>query len=69
MKLRTIAKAYEYLKEIDPNPDITPYLIRKLSQTEQISFTQTGNKVLIDVDSLLDFLSGKEFTPRIIKLN
>ena len=63
MKMRTIAKAYETIKEIDPNTDITPYMIRKLAEQELVSITRTGRKTLVDVDSIIAFLNGEQFTP------
>lgn len=65
-KLRTIPKAFQYVKSIDPESDITLYLIRKLAEQEKISITKTGRKILVDVDSLLSYLSGEQFTPSII---
>ena len=68
MKMRTIANAYQYIKDLDPDTDISPYLIRKLAEQEKISLTKTGNKVLVDVDSLIDYLNGVSFTPTILKI-
>lgn len=67
-KLRTIQKAYEYVKEQDPNSDVTMYMIRKLAEQEKVSIAKSGRKVLIDVDSLMDLLSGKEISPSIINI-
>ena len=68
-KLRTIPKAYEYIKQqIDTESDITKYMIRKLAEQELISVVKTGRKILVDVDSLLAYLSGDKITPSIIKI-
>lgn len=69
MKFRTIAKAHQYIKEMDPETDVTPYLIRKLAEQEKVNLTRTGNKVLVDVDSVVAFLNGEVFTPRIMVLD
>lgn len=68
MKLRTIENAYKYIKENDPESDVTKYLIRKLAVQEKVSMTKTGNKVLVDVDSVIDYLNGIPFTPTILTL-
>jgi len=69
MRLRTISKAYQLIKELDPETDISKYLIRKLAEQEKISLTRTGNKVLVDVDSIMDYLSGVSFTPTIVTIS
>ncbi|MBR2430680.1 DNA-binding protein [bacterium] len=67
-KLRTIPKAYDYIKKQDPDSGITLYMIRKLAEQEKISVTKTGRKILVDVDSLMAFLSGEKISPCIIKI-
>lgn len=69
MKFRTIARAHQCIKEIDPATDVTPYLIRKLAEQEKVNLTKTGNKVLVDVDSVVAFLNGEVFTPRIMVID
>ena len=56
------------IKEKDPDTDITEYLIRKLAQQERINLIQTGDKMLVDVDSIEALLNGEEFTPKIIRV-
>lgn len=68
MIYRTVQNAYKLLKEKDPNTDITEYLIRKLAQQEKVNVIKTGDKLLVDVDSIEDLLNGVEFTPKIIKV-
>ena len=68
MIYRTVQNAYKLLKEKDPNTDITEYLIRKLAQQEKVNVIKTGDKLLVDVDSIVDLLNGVEFTPKIIKV-
>ena len=62
-KLRTIPKAYQYLKELDPETDITEYFIRKLAQQKKISLTKSGRKIWVDVDSIILYLQGENFSP------
>lgn len=68
MIYRTVQNAHKLLKEKDPNTDITEYLIRKLAQQEKVNVIKTGDKLLVDVDSIVDLLNGVEFTPKIIKV-
>lgn len=68
MKLRTIENAYKCIKENDPNTDVTKYMIRKLADQEMVSITRTGNKTLVDVDSVIDYLNGVKFTPTIVTI-
>lgn len=68
MVYRTIQKAFKMIKEKDPDTDITEYLIRKLAQQERINLIQTGDKMLVDVDSIEALLNGEEFTPKIIRV-
>ena len=60
MILRTISKALDYIKQFDPDTDITEYMIRKLAQQEKISQVRTGIKTLVDVESILKYLNGEE---------
>lgn len=59
-KFRTIAKALEEVKKIDPDTCLSDYVLRRLASEEKISQIQSGNKTLIEVESLLDFLNGEE---------
>ena len=68
MVYRTIQKAFKMIKEKDPDTDITEYLIRKLAQQERINLIQTGDKMLVDVDSIEALLNCEEFTPKIIRV-
>ena len=60
MILRTISKALEYIKQIDPETDVTEYMIRKLAQQGKVSQVQTGIKTLVDVESVIKYLSGED---------
>ena len=56
--LRSIQKAYEEIKKDDPNTSITPYTIRRWCQSGKIRHLLTGNKILVDMESLTDFIEG-----------
>lgn len=57
-RMRTIAEAAAELKRLDPATAITPYYIRQLVLTGTIPHLQVGNKRLINLDKLLDFLGS-----------
>ena len=67
-KLRTIPKAYNYIKEQDPDSDVTLYMIRKLVEQNKVSLTRTGRKILVDVESLIAVLSGEQISPNILEI-
>ncbi len=62
-KFRTIPKALEYIKQNDPDSDISEFFIRKLAKTGKISTAHSGSKIYVDVDVLIAYLSGEEITP------
>lgn len=57
MRMRTQAKAMEYIREQDPNTSLTPWALRKMVLTGKIPSVQVGRKRLIDLDTLDDYLS------------
>ena len=56
-RMRTIPKAYEEIKKIDPDTSISMRLLRKLVNSGQIPTVKVSNKILINFDLLLDLLS------------
>ena len=73
MKMRTIPKAYEEIKAIDPNTDFTLRALRRMVNNGEIPSVQIASKRLINVDLLIEKLScynndathtplGKEYT-------
>lgn len=56
--IRTIKGAYEEIKTIDPNTDITLYAIRNIVKQGKIPCIKTGKKFLINVDNLLSYING-----------
>ncbi len=49
------------LKQEDEKTCISEFLIRKLANNYKIRSIKTGNKLLIDYDSLLAFLQSKSY--------
>lgn len=58
-RIRSIHDAHELIKEADSNTAVTEYMIRKLVTEGKIPSFKTGNKHLVDVDILLEYLYGK----------
>lgn len=55
-KIRTISQAIEYLKSQDPNSAITEYYLRSLIKQNKIKYVKSGNRYLVNVNFLLDYL-------------
>lgn len=53
-RLRTISRAYEHLKEQDPETDITEPLLRRLVSEGEIPCVYQGKKALVNIDTLVD---------------
>lgn len=51
-KLRTLPKAYNYLKEQDPDSALTKNYFRTLVKTGAIPSVRLGKNFLIDVETL-----------------
>lgn len=58
--LRSIKKAYEIIKEQDNGTSITVHTIRVWCKEGKIKCLNAGTKILVDMESLLDFISMKE---------
>lgn len=57
--LRSIRKAYEIIKEQDKDTSITIHTLRVWCKEGKIKSLNAGTKVLVDMDSLLDYISLK----------
>lgn len=57
--LRSIRKAYDIIKEQDNETSITIHTIRVWSKEGKVKCLNAGTKVLVDMDSLLDYISMK----------
>lgn len=55
--LRSIRKSYEIIKENDPETAITVHTIRNWCKQGQVKCLTAGNKVLVDMDSLIDYIT------------
>jgi len=60
MRFRTIGKALDEIKGLDPNTCLSEFVIRKLARENKISQVKSGNKTLVDLDSLIAFLNGED---------
>lgn len=58
-RMRTVAQAVEELKMLDENTAVTEYYVRQLAVTGTIERVKSGKKYLINLDSLIEHLSGK----------
>lgn len=59
-RIRSIHDAHEILKEEDPDTAVTEYFIRQLVTNGSIPSLKTGNKHLVDVDVLQEYLYGSK---------
>ena len=57
-RMRTIDQAAEWLRETDPDTALTKTALRRLVTTGQLPTVRIGQKYLIDLDVLGDFLKG-----------
>ena len=57
--LRSIKKAHEIIKEKDNETAVTLYTIRHWCKEGKIKYLTVGNKILIDIESLLDYIEMK----------
>lgn len=58
-RIRTIRKAYEEICNADPYTCLTEHHIRQLAINGNIPTTKAGNKYLLDLDKLIEYL-GRE---------
>ena len=59
-RIRSISDARKLLAEEDKDTAVTEYFIRKLVTEGMIPSFKTGNKHLVDVDVLHDYLYGNK---------
>ena len=66
--LRSIKKVFDMVKQEDPDTAITVHTIRmwckegkiKWCKEGKIKYLTAGNKILVDVQSLMDYIAIKE---------
>ena len=57
--LRSIKKAFDFIKAQDEDTSITVHTIRTWCKEGKIKHLNAGKKILVDMESLLDFISMK----------
>ena len=57
--LRSIKRAFELIKEQDAETSITVHTIRLWCKEGKVKCLNAGTKILVDMDSLLDYISIK----------
>ncbi len=58
-RMRLLKEAAADIKELDPESAVTPYFIRQLALEGKIKSIMAGRKRLINLDSLLDYLTSQ----------
>ena len=58
--LRSIKKAYEIIRQQDSETAVTVHTIRIWCKEGKIKFLTAGSRVLVDIDSLMDYIAIKE---------
>ena len=58
-RMRTIDQAAAYVRERDGETALTKTALRRLIVTGRLPHVQVGNKYLLDLDTLEDFLHGE----------
>lgn len=59
MIIRTINGAVNYLRQVDPGSAVTASYIRRLVREHEIPYMMDGTRVLVDVSSLIDYLTNQ----------
>ena len=57
--LRSIKKAVDFIQAEDPNTAIRVHTIRTWCKEGKIKFLTVGTKILIDMDSLLEYIGQR----------
>lgn len=58
--LRSIKKAFDMVRQQDTETAVTVHTIRMWCKEGKIKCLTAGNKVLVDIDSLMDYIAIKE---------
>ena len=62
-KLRSVQKLFQMIKELDPESDVTEYLIRKLVYEGYVPTVECGSKRLANFEDLCAYLfEGKRWS-------
>lgn len=57
--LRSIKKAFDIIKAQDEDTSITVHTIRTWCKEGKIKYLNAGKKVLVDMESLMEYISMK----------
>ena len=63
MRIRTIRNAIKCIRAIDPASSISEWALRGLVKSGRLPHTDIGNRQLIDLDALEDFLANPPAQP------
>lgn len=58
-RMRTIQQCAAYFKEQDPECGLGEWRIRQMVNREEIPVYRAGRRILINLDVLVDYLSGE----------
>lgn len=58
MRVRGIRPSVEEIKELDPNTSFNEYALRQLIKSGAIPYMKSGRRILIDLDTLLEYLAN-----------
>lgn len=58
--LRSIKKAVDFIQAEDPNTAIRVHTIRTWCKEGKIKFLTVGTRILVDMDSLLEYIGQKK---------
>lgn len=58
--MRTIAEAVSEIRAQDPKTAVTPYRVRQLILSGVLPSVRAGNKYLIDLDVLIEYLKNPQ---------
>lgn len=56
--VRTIKGTLEEIKARDPKTAITEYAIRRMVKQNEIPYSRSGKKYLLNVEKLIDYING-----------
>lgn len=65
-RMRTVTKAVAEIKKLDPNTDFTERALRRMVAKKEIPAISIGNKKLINLDLLIEKLSGINYNDNAI---
>lgn len=66
--MRTIKQAIQSIKESDPETCFSEWWLRKLVKSGKLKCHRAGNRYLIDIDSLDEFLKNPPVTVEVKRL-